>query len=249
METLQHTKILNGRLQPSASQPSPDLEMTLAPATQVDESQTDSKAVDDEDTKNHYLVRWDENDPGNPKHWNRWYKAWLTLQMALLAFVGSFGASIVSPAQTVLEKEFHVSAENTVLVVSLFVLGYAFGPMIWAPVGEVYGRRLSMLPAVFILGLFSIGTAVSQSASAVFLTRFFGGLFASAPISNVSAAIGDIYDPRTRGVPMALMALCVVGGPCIAPVVGAAILVNPHLGWRCKLSTQSNASFLFSRIE
>lgn len=236
MKTQKHPTAPNGRILPSPSQSSPDLEMNLTVAPQGGESQTDSKTVD-EDSKNHYLVKWDANDPGNPKHWNRWYKAWLTLQMTLLAFVGSFGASIPSPTQTILEEEFHISLETTVLVVSLFVLGYAFGPMIWAPVSEVYGRRLSMLPAVFVLGLFSIGTAVSHSASAVFLTRFFGGLFASAPISNVSAAIGDIYDPRTRGVPMALMAFCVVGGPCIAPLVGAAIVVNPHLGWRCEPST------------
>ncbi|KIW11561.1 hypothetical protein PV08_10862 [Exophiala spinifera] len=231
MDTRQQATDLNGPILSSDSQQGVDLEMNPTQATRGTESQTNPKTAD-EGNKDYYLVKWDRNDPANPKSWNPYYKAWLTLQMALLAFVGSFGASIPSPAQEVLQKEFHVSIETTVLVVSLFVLGYAFGPMIWAPVGEVYGRRLSMLPAVFILGLFSIGTAVSQGATAVFLTRFFGGLFASAPISNVSAAIGDIYDPRTRGVPMALMAFCVVGGPCIAPLVGAAIVVNPHLGWR-----------------
>ncbi|KAI9692484.1 MAG: hypothetical protein M1822_006715, partial [Bathelium mastoideum] len=177
-------------------------------------------------------VGWDHNDPANPKNFHPCYKAWMTLQMALLAFVGSFGASVISPAEAVLATEFNAKEETTVLVLALFVLGYAFGPMIWGPLGEVYGRRVSMLPAVFVLGLFSIGTATSRTAAAIFVTRFFGGLFASAPVSNVSAAIGDFYDPKARGGPMALMAACVVGGPCIAPVVGSAIVVNPHMGWR-----------------
>ncbi|GAD98454.1 bicyclomycin resistance protein, putative [Paecilomyces variotii No. 5] len=195
-----------------------------------------------------YLVAWDKDDPANPKNFSSGYKMWMTAQMALLAFVGSFGASIISPAEATLAAEYNVSNEVTVLVLSLFVLGYAFGPMLWGPLGEVYGRKVSMLPAVFILGLFSIGTATSKTMAAILVTRFFGGLFASAPVSNVSAAIGDFYDPKERGVPMALMAACVVGGPCIAPVVGSAIVVNPHMGWRWTEYIQAIITFFVTGV-
>jgi MFS family permease len=115
----------------------------------------------------------------------------------------------------------------------LTLAGFAFGPLIRAPISEVYGRRWSMLPAVFILGLFSIGTATSKNAATIFVTRFLGGVFGSAPISNVSAALGNIYSPRTRGIAMTFLAMCVVGGPTVAPVIGAALTINPRLGWRC----------------
>ncbi|EED18790.1 bicyclomycin resistance protein, putative [Talaromyces stipitatus ATCC 10500] len=195
-----------------------------------------------------YKVSWGDNDPANPNNFAPIYKVWITSQMAMLAFVGSFGASVISPAEAVLATEFNISREVTVLLLSLFVLGYAFGPMVWGPFGEVYGRKLSMLPAVFVLGLFSIGTATSKSAAAIFVTRFFGGFFASAPISNVSAAIGDFYGPKERGVPMALMAACVVGGPCLAPVVGAAIVVNPHMGWRWTEYIQGIITFFVTAV-
>lgn len=90
-----------------------------------------------------------------------------------------------------------------------------------------------MLPAVMIAGLFSIGTAVSKGPASVFITRFFAGVFASAPISNVTAALGDIYEPQVRGIAVTFYAVVVVGGPCISPIIGAAILVNPSMGWRC----------------
>ncbi|KAJ9635005.1 hypothetical protein H2204_005960 [Knufia peltigerae] len=198
------------------------------------------------DTKRAYLVKWDPDDPENPKNWNPWYRAWLCFQMALLAFVGSFGSSIISPSQPFLATHLDVSLETSVLVVSLFVLGYAFGPMVFAPLGEAFGRKISMLPALFVLGIFSIGTAVSHNAASLFITRFFGGLFASAPVSNVSAAVGDLYDAKERGIPMALIALCVVGGPCVAPIVGAAITINPHMGWRWTEYIQ--AIFTFSVV-
>jgi MFS family permease len=89
-----------------------------------------------------------------------------------------------------------------------------------------------MLPAVFCLGLFSIGTATSQNAASIFITRFFGGVFGSAPVSNVAAALGDIWAPKARGMALTLYAIAVCGGPTIGPVIGAALVVNPNLGWR-----------------
>jgi sugar phosphate permease len=82
------------------------------------------------------------------------------------------------------------------------------------------------------LGLFSIGTATSKTAASIFITRFFGGLFGSAPVSNVSAALGDLWSPKVRGTAITFYALAVVGGPTIGPTIGAALLVSPHLGWR-----------------
>jgi MFS family permease len=92
-----------------------------------------------------------------------------------------------------------------------------------------------MLPPVFILSLFSIGSAASESIAALFITRFFGGFFGSAPISNVAAALGDFYAPESRGTAMSFYAICVVGGPALSPIVGAAITANKHMGWRCEL--------------
>lgn len=85
---------------------------------------------------------------------------------------------------------------------------------------------------MYVLGIFSIGTAVSSTPAAIFITRFFGGVFASAPVSNVSAALGDIYSQAARGTAVTFYALMVVGGPTLGPVIGSAILVNPHMGWR-----------------
>ena len=83
-----------------------------------------------------------------------------------------------------------------------------------------------------VLAIFSIGTAVSKNAQSVFITRFFAGVFGSAPVSNVSAALGDMWSREHRGIAVSLYAVAVVGGPTLGPVVGSALLVNPSLGWR-----------------
>ncbi|KAJ5818466.1 major facilitator superfamily domain-containing protein [Penicillium riverlandense] len=179
-----------------------------------------------------FEVKFEKDDPDNPKNFGSGYKVWLVFQMSLLAMVGALGSSIISPGEAAIAEYTNVRKDVTALTVALFVLGWAFGPMIWAPISEVYGRRMGMLPAIFVLGLFSIGTATSKNAESIFLTRFFGGIFASAPISNVPAALGDLFTPATRGNAMTFVALCIAGGPTVGPLIGSTFLVNPSLGWR-----------------
>ncbi|CZT17613.1 related to benomyl/methotrexate resistance protein [Ramularia collo-cygni] len=187
------------------------------------------EVLDDRDA---FKVAWTENDPRNPMNWSSLYRAWLAFQLAMLSFVGSFGASIMSPAQGQIAVYLHLPRDTAVLAVSLYVLGFAFGSMLWAPLAEVHGRKLSIIPAMFVAAMFEIGTATSTTAAAVFATRFLAGVFASASISNTAAAIGDFYSARKRGIPMALMSICIVGGPCLAPLVGASIAANSKMGWR-----------------
>ncbi|OQV09709.1 hypothetical protein CLAIMM_13801 [Cladophialophora immunda] len=157
------------------------------------------------------LVVWDRDDPENPMNWSTAKKVFILTQLAFLALAASLGSSIISPAESDISKEVGVGDEVVALVVSLYIVGFALGPILWAPVSEVWGRRMSMLPAMFCLGMFSIGTAVSKNTASVFVTRFFAGVFGSAPVSNVSAALGDIWPPRVRNNAMMLYAVTVIG--------------------------------------
>ncbi|KAJ5611092.1 hypothetical protein N7510_007811 [Penicillium lagena] len=179
-----------------------------------------------------YLVKFDQDDPANPQNWPVLYKCWITFQLGMLALVGSLASSITTPADDTIARYIGVNSEAAVLDVSLYLLGFVLGPILWAPISEIWGRRVSILPPVFCQAIFSIGTAESKNATSVFLTRFFAGFFGSAPISNVSAALGDIFNRESRGIAVSLYAVAVNGGPSLGPIIGAALLRNPHLNWR-----------------
>ncbi|ERS96712.1 bicyclomycin resistance protein [Sporothrix schenckii 1099-18] len=226
-------------------QDGPSLETTPVPSPAHDgdtgrTTSTRSQALSADQHDPAFLAKWDgASDPDDPHNLSSAAKARCTLILGLLAFTGSLGTSILTPAEPLVAAELGMGPEATVLLLALFVLGFALGPLVWAPVSEAYGRRWSMLPAVLVLGVFSVGSASARTAAALLATRFLGGLFASAPISNVSAALGDIYAPTTRGVAMAFYSVCVVGGPCVAPVVGASIAYNERLGWRWVLYVEA----------
>ncbi|EMC96487.1 hypothetical protein BAUCODRAFT_476915 [Baudoinia panamericana UAMH 10762] len=179
-----------------------------------------------------FKVEWEPGETTNPRNWSTLYKAFITFLLGMLALSASLGSSIIAPAEPFIASYLGVSEEVMVLTISLYVLGFALGPLLWAPVSETYGRKVSMLPPLFVLGLFSIGTATSKNIAAVLVTRFFGGVFGSAPVSNVGAALGDMYAAQARGIAVTFYAVCVVGGPTIGPLIGSALTVNSNLGWR-----------------
>lgn len=140
----------------------------LEPVVILVKGSNDSSPFGNED----FCAKWDDHDPRNPLNFSPWVKRWLLFQMTFLATVSSFGSSVSGPAGEDIAAYLDVSPEVIVLDIALFMLGWAFGPVIWAPIGEVYGRKASMLPAVFIMGLFSIGSGTSTTAAALFASEF-----------------------------------------------------------------------------
>ena len=70
-----------------------------------------------------FLVAWDEDEMANPRNWSNAYKSWITFQLGMLALSASLGSSIISPAEEAIATYTGVSAEATVLVISLYILG------------------------------------------------------------------------------------------------------------------------------
>lgn len=192
------------------------------------------------------LVQFEQDDPSNPRNWSKSYKWILSIQLGMMAFASSLGSSIISPAQDSIEAFTGVSHEVAVLTVSLYILGFALGPMIWGPTSEIWGRRIGLLPAMGALVLFSIGTATSQNIQSILITRFFAGLFGSSPVSNVSAVLGDIWTPAERTASVAFYSVAVVGGPTLGPVIGSAVTAT--IGWRWSEYLQAIVTFLISVV-
>ncbi|KFZ18943.1 hypothetical protein V501_00911 [Pseudogymnoascus sp. VKM F-4519 (FW-2642)] len=209
------------------------------------EGVTQGLGVGDKDA---YLVEFDEGDPNNPINFPSIYKIWLVLQMSMLAFCGLGGKSIITPSVPTVAGYLNSSIEVQVLMIALFLLGFSLGPLIWAPISEVYGRRWSMLPAVFVYCLFSIGTATSTGAASIFVTRFFAGVFGSAPVTIGPAALADFFPPQTRGIATAFFVTCVIGGPILSPIIGAVLTINPYLGWLWTVYMEAIISFFIFAV-
>lgn len=106
--------------------------------------------------------------------------------LGFMAICVTFGSSVFSTSTQQTARKFNVSPEVMVLAVSLFVLGFAFGPIIFGPLSELYGRKRPLFLGMFVFAIFQIPCAVAQNLQTIFICRFLGGVFASAPLAIVS---------------------------------------------------------------
>jgi DHA1 family multidrug resistance protein-like MFS transporter len=89
--------------------------------------------------------------------------------------VSAFASSIFSTATIVVARQFKVSTEVGILGLSFYVLGFAIGPIFWAPLSELRGRRLPLVLSMFGFSIFQLGVAAGKDLQTVLLCRFWGG--------------------------------------------------------------------------
>jgi len=77
--------------------------------------------------KQAFLVKWEDGEKDNPRNFTPARKAFITFQLGMLALAASLGSSIISPAEPHIAKYLGLREEVTILTVSLYVLGFAFG--------------------------------------------------------------------------------------------------------------------------
>lgn len=81
--------------------------------------------------KSRPAVDWIEDDSHNPRNWSFGKKLFVTFQICLLTTAVYMGSAIYTAGIVDIESDFHVSQTSALVGLTLFVLGYALGPMVW----------------------------------------------------------------------------------------------------------------------
>ncbi|KAK7424210.1 hypothetical protein QQZ08_008698 [Neonectria magnoliae] len=180
-----------------------------------------------------YVVEFD--GPDDPMHSQNWPLRKKLLTAAVLGYTtmtASFTSSIFSAATAAVAAEYKVSSEIGLLGTALYVLGFAFGPSLWAPLSELRGRRFPIVIAMFGFSVFSIACATGKDIQTILICRFFSGFFGACPLAVVAAVFSDMFDNRTRGTAITLFSMAVFTGPLLAPFIGGFIVDSSSMGWR-----------------
>ncbi|RGP69783.1 putative multidrug resistance [Fusarium sporotrichioides] len=176
------------------------------------------------------LVTFTPGDPENPKNWSKAYKWWCTMCVALTCFVVAFCSSVITADIAGVTKDLNVSNELALASISLFVVGFGVGPMAFAPLSEIYGRRIIYGSTLFIAFIFIIPCAVAKNIETLLVCRAIDGIAFSAPMTLVGGTLADLWKNEERGVPMAAFSAAPFIGPAIGPLVGG--FLSDAAGWR-----------------
>ncbi|KAJ5836721.1 Major facilitator superfamily domain general substrate transporter [Penicillium robsamsonii] len=176
------------------------------------------------------MVTFTIDDPENPKNWSKAFKWYCTMVVAFTCFVVAFCSSVITADIEGPIEEFGIGREVSLLVVTVFVIGFGVGPMVFAPMSEIFGRRPVYALTLALAVIFVIPCAVSKNIGTLIVCRLIDGIAFSAPMTLVGGTLADLWRAEERGVPMAAFSAAPFIGPAIGPLAGGYLADN--CGWR-----------------
>jgi multidrug resistance protein len=202
-----------------------------AHSTHTDD-RTSSVVVPVEQERDPNIVDWDgPDDPANPQNWPAKKKWGIIGALGAVTLITPLASSFFAPGVPQVLRAFHETSNiMATFVVSVYILGFAIGPLIIAPMSELYGRMplYNIANALFVV--FNIACAVSKSMGMLVAFRFLAGCAGSAPLTLGGGTIADMFPPQQRAGAMAVWALGPLLGPVIGPVCGGFLV--EHMSWR-----------------
>ncbi|KAK1842294.1 MFS multidrug transporter [Colletotrichum chrysophilum] len=179
-----------------------------------------------------FVVDWNKPyDPENPMNWamaSRWIQIVLVSILTLQAAIAS---SMPAPAVREILKDFNApDGVLSSLVVSIFNLGFVFGPVLAAPMSELYGRYPAYSISNVLFLACNAACAVSPNLGVLLVFRFLSGCAGAAPLSIGGGTIADVAPPALRGRAVSVYSLAPLLGPVLGPAAGG--FLAEYVGWR-----------------
>lgn len=182
--------------------------------------------------ENGYLA-FSPDDVENPLEWSFARRGFITICAVLLLINATFASSSPSGCLESIAEHFHVSMIAAGLTITVFLLGYCAGPLVWAPLSEFYGRRPVFIITFILYLAFNFLCAFAPNFGSLLVGRFLTGTFVSAPLSNAPGVLADVWRPLERGNAMAAFALMVWAGPALGPVISGFLQLTKDIdAWR-----------------
>ncbi|GAA6009549.1 hypothetical protein JCM10207_003822 [Rhodosporidiobolus poonsookiae] len=201
---------------PAASPPTANREETAAPRCLFPPSQAPERALAPTNHPETDLDGW-ERAAAHPRNWAKGRKWTNTLVIATTGCLSTMSSSIIVPGLSAIQTQYHVSHEVVTLLSALYVLGLGFGPFIFAPISELYGRQPAYVSSMVGFTAMHLASCFIDNLPGLIAVRFLSGFFGSSAPSLGVATISDLFRPEERARPIAVYSI----GPMLGPVIGS----------------------------
>ncbi|KAL9596046.1 MAG: hypothetical protein Q9219_006062 [cf. Caloplaca sp. 3 TL-2023] len=196
------------------------------------------------------LVTWEgPDDPENPKNWSNKRRWAATVVVSSFTFISPVSSSMIAPAIQTIARDFNITNEvESQMVLSIFVLGYAIGPLFLGPLSEVYGRVPVLQLANLVYLIFNTAAGGCKNKGELIAFRFLSGIGGSAPLAIGGGVLSDCWRAEQRGRAISLYSLAPLLGPAIGPIAGGFITENTTWRWAFYATSIADALIQFSGL-
>jgi MFS family permease len=118
-------------------------------------------------------------------------------------------------------------------IVTAYILGLGFAPILIGPLSDLFGRALVMRIAMVCFTGATAACGAAPSMGALAGLRFLAGCFGGTPMVIGGAVVADLYPEGKRRGPLIAWNAGQILAPMGGPVIGGAI--THAIGWRWAL--------------
>ena len=154
----------------------------------------------------------------------------LTVLLALVTAIGPLSIDLYIPAMPEIGRLLDAPASEVQLTISVYLIGFAGGQIVYGPVSDRYGRKPVLMTALLVFCAATLACAVAPGIEALVAARSLQGFGASGAIVLARAIIRDLYEGARAGRELSIMAMIMGLAPIIGPMIGGA--VQTVFGWR-----------------
>jgi DHA1 family bicyclomycin/chloramphenicol resistance-like MFS transporter len=154
----------------------------------------------------------------------------LALLLGALAALPPLAIDMALPALSPIAAAMGTTATNAGLTLSVFLAGFAVGPIVYGPAADRLGRRPVLLAGLVLFTIGGLGATGAGSITVLLGARFLQGLGAGAGMTLAFAMVRDLFEGHAAQRRLAVITIVSNIAPIVAPTLGAGLL--GLTGWR-----------------
>ncbi|KAJ2917092.1 hypothetical protein MD484_g3304, partial [Candolleomyces efflorescens] len=129
-------------------------------------------------------------------------------------------------------RDLNLTYTQAVVGLSTYVLAFAITPLFTSAFSEEFGRQPLYVVSVVVFLLMHVMIALAPNIAVIAVARIIQGAVGSTGSTMVAGTIADIWEPKQRGLPMALYSILAFGGNGVGTIAAGWIEANPKLEWK-----------------
>lgn len=150
--------------------------------------------------------------------------------LGALAALPPISIDMALPALVQITGSLHASASQAGLTLSVFMAGFAVGPLAYGPLSDARGRKPTLLLGLALFTLGGVGATLAPGIGVLLAARLIQGLGAGAGMTIALAIVRDLFDGHAMRHRLAAITMVANVAPIVAPSIGVGLLAI--IDWR-----------------